>query len=52
MPSVSDRQRRYLYHKFGPDWVKAHHFDKVDKSKKKRKSSIDLDEIERRLRAR
>ena len=27
MPAVSRRQQRYLYWKFGPSWVKAHHFD-------------------------
>jgi hypothetical protein len=27
MPAVSEAQRRYLYSKFGPKWVKRHHFD-------------------------
>lgn len=27
MPAVSQKQRAYLYHKFGPEWAKKHHFD-------------------------
>lgn len=33
MPSVSERQHRYLEAKFGHAWVKAHHFDVVKKKK-------------------
>lgn len=36
MPAKSEKQRRYLYMKFGKAWVKAHHFDKVEKGRKKR----------------
>lgn len=31
MPARSEAQRRYLYAKFGPAWVKAHHFDNKGK---------------------
>ena len=27
MPAKSRKQQRYLYMRFGPAWVKAHHFD-------------------------
>jgi hypothetical protein len=27
MPAVSQAQRAYLYMKFGPAWVKRHHFN-------------------------
>lgn len=27
MPAVSEAQRRYLYAKFGAQWVAEHHFD-------------------------
>lgn len=37
MPSRSKKQRKALYAKFGPAWVKAHHFDKVKPKKKKAK---------------
>lgn len=42
MPSKSERQRRYLYARFGKAWVEAHHFDVVEHDvrapkKKKRK---------------
>ena len=30
MPASSEKQRRFLFHKFGEAWVKKHHFDKVD----------------------
>jgi hypothetical protein len=30
MPAKSDRQRRYLYAKFGAEWVKRHHFDRTE----------------------
>lgn len=45
MPSKSEKQRRYLYARFGKAWVEAHHFDVVQhesphkahkRSKKKR----------------
>lgn len=34
MPSRSQKQRRYLFMKKGPKWVKKHHFDKVVRKKK------------------
>lgn len=37
MPAKSRKQQRALYAKKGEAWVKAHHFDKLDTSKKKRK---------------
>lgn len=40
MPARSRRQQKYLYAKFGEDWVKKHHFDnklKDDKKSKKHK---------------
>jgi hypothetical protein len=37
MPSRSNKQRRFLEHKFGHAWVKRHHFDKVKKSKKRKR---------------
>jgi hypothetical protein len=33
MPAKSDRQRRYLYAKFGAAWVKRHHFDRTEDAK-------------------
>ena len=27
MPAKSQAQRGYLAHKFGPEWMKKHHFD-------------------------
>jgi hypothetical protein len=27
MPAVSQAQRGYLAHKFGPGWMRRHHFD-------------------------
>lgn len=27
MPAKSQAQRAYLFMKFGPEWVKKHHFD-------------------------
>jgi hypothetical protein len=32
VPSRSRKQQRYLAAKFGPDWLKAHHFDRIEKS--------------------
>jgi hypothetical protein len=38
MPAKSNKQRRYLEAKFGHEWVKKHHMDKVaPKKKRKRK---------------
>ena len=37
MPAKSKKQRRFLFARFGKDWVKKHHFDKVE-SKPKKKS--------------
>lgn len=54
MPSVSQRQRRYLYATKGPDWVKRHHFDQVDTSRKKKKKRDprgEVDAIIRKLKA-
>jgi hypothetical protein len=36
MPAVSEKQRRYLFAKFGAAWVKRHHFDRLahDKARK------------------
>jgi hypothetical protein len=31
MPAVSQKQRGYLAHKFGPEWMKAHHYDNPGK---------------------
>jgi hypothetical protein len=31
MPAVSQAQRGYLAHKFGPEWMKKHHFDNKGK---------------------
>lgn len=31
MPAVSEAQRKYLYAKFGAEWVKKHHFDNPGK---------------------
>ena len=43
MPAQSEAQRRYLFMKFGPAWVKKHHFDNKGAlpkhvSKKKRRN--------------
>ena len=37
MPSRSEKQRKYLYYKFGAAWVKKHHFNKVVRKKKRKK---------------
>lgn len=31
MPAKSEAQRKYLFAKFGPAWVKKHHFDNPGK---------------------
>lgn len=31
MPAVSQKQRAYLYHKFGAAWAQKHHFDNKGK---------------------
>ena len=31
MPAKSQAQRGYLAHKFGPGWMKKHHFDNKGK---------------------
>jgi hypothetical protein len=31
MPAVSQAQRGFLAHKFGPAWMKEHHFDNPGK---------------------
>lgn len=31
MPAKSQAQRGFLAHKFGPDWMKKHHFDNPGK---------------------
>jgi hypothetical protein len=31
MPAVSQAQRGYLASKFGPEWMKKHHFDNKGK---------------------
>jgi hypothetical protein len=33
VPAKSERQRRYLYAKFGAAWVKRHHFDRTEDAK-------------------
>lgn len=40
MPAVSEAQRRYLFHKFGPEWMKAHHFDNPGKLPKRKRRRI------------
>jgi len=35
MPSHSERQRRFLYHKFGSAWVHKHHFQHLKAGPKK-----------------
>jgi hypothetical protein len=37
MPAKSRKQQKLLFAKFGEQWVKAHHFDKIEGQKKKRK---------------
>jgi hypothetical protein len=36
MPAVSEKQRRYLFAKFGAAWVNRHHFDRVENAKARR----------------
>jgi len=31
MPAKSQAQRGFLAHKFGPEWIKKHHFDNPGK---------------------
>lgn len=35
MPAKSEAQRKYLYARFGANWVKKHHFDNPGKLVKK-----------------
>jgi hypothetical protein len=50
MPAVSQKQRGFLAHKFGPEWMKQHHFDNPGKlpkykhGKKKKEESEVVDE--------
>ena len=37
MPAKSRKQQKYLYAKKGKAWVKAHHFDRIKKKRKKKK---------------
>ena len=37
MPAKSRKQQKYLFAKKGEAWVKAHHFDKLKKKRKKSK---------------
>jgi hypothetical protein len=37
MPAKSRKQQKLLFAKFGEQWVKAHHFDKIEKTKKRKK---------------
>jgi hypothetical protein len=39
MPAVSQAQRGYLASKFGPEWMKKHHFDNKGKLPKHVKST-------------
>jgi len=39
VPSRSEKQRRYLYARFGAAWVHKHHFHKLKKKKTKRKKA-------------
>jgi hypothetical protein len=36
MPAKSRKQQRYLAQKFGPAWLKAHHYDNKTIPKKKK----------------
>lgn len=38
MPAVSQAQRGYLAHKFGPEWMREHHFDNPGKLPKRVKA--------------
>jgi hypothetical protein len=35
MPAKSRKQQKLLFAKFGEQWVKAHHFDKIEGSPRK-----------------
>jgi hypothetical protein len=37
MPARSNKQRRWAFAVKGPAWAKRHHFDKVRRSRKKKK---------------
>jgi hypothetical protein len=37
MPAKSRKQQKLLFAKFGEQWVKAHHFDKIEGSPKKKR---------------
>jgi len=39
MPAKSQAQRAYLAHKFGPEWLKKHHYDNPGKLPAKVKST-------------
>jgi hypothetical protein len=39
MPSRSEKQRKYLYARFGAAWVKRHHFHVVKPKRKKAKKT-------------
>jgi len=36
VPAKSEKQRRFLFAKKGAAWVKRHHFDRVQKRKRKK----------------
>jgi hypothetical protein len=42
MPARSERQRRYLFAKFGEAWVRRHHFDRLADDAKARKGGRTL----------
>jgi hypothetical protein len=42
MPAASRRQQRYLAWKFGPEWLKRHHFDRLADDAKARKGGRTL----------
>jgi hypothetical protein len=37
MPAKSRKQQKLLFAKFGEQWVRAHHFDKIEGSPKKKR---------------
>ena len=41
MPAKSEAQRRFLFWKFGPRWVKKHHFNNKGKLPKRLESRVD-----------
>jgi hypothetical protein len=46
MPAKSRKQQKLLFAKFGEQWVKAHHFDKIESRPEEAEQWVALEEAE------